>query len=166
MSKLFKQFSFVAIFVFTIGFLFESNIFDVLAQNKTTLNQKQAVEIAEKFVAVNGYTETPVSRNAKLYFEEGENVSNLKNILAARLGSIGSRAVIEFVKELEGQSFWSVQFLFRKEKIEGGFLLGREVRMSLEGSKVWLNPKAIPVWEDKVLICIDDGDGEKPQKPL
>ncbi len=89
MSKLFKQFSFVAIFVFTIGFLFESNIFDVLAQNKTTLNQKQAIEIAEKFVAVNGYTETPVSRNAKLYLEEGENVSNLKNILAARLGRLG-----------------------------------------------------------------------------
>jgi len=162
MSRLFKQFLFITVF----GFLFQSPII-ASAQNKTTLNQKQAVEIAERFVALNGYTETPAKRTANLYLEEGEKASNLKNILSARVNSIESRAVIALIKEVDGQSFWSVQFLFREEKIEGDFQLGREVRMSLDGSKVWLNPKAIPVWEAKVYgDCVGDGDEEKPQKPL
>jgi len=100
-----------------------------------------------------------------LYLEEGDNASDLKNILAARFNSIESKAMIALIKEIDGQSFWSIWFLFRKEKIEGGFLLGREVRMNLDGSRVWLNSKAIPVWEDKVLICVDDED-ETTQKPL
>ncbi len=74
--------------------------------------------------------------------------------------------MIALIKEVDGQSFWSVWFLFREEKIEGGFELGREVRMSLDGSKVWLNPKAIPVWETKVFGDCVEGYDEKPEKPL
>ncbi len=167
MSKLFKQFSFVAVLAFASGFLFESGSFTVFAQDRVTLNQKQAVEIAENFVVANGYTETPASRNTKLYLEEGENASDLKNILAARFDSIESKPLIALIKEVDGQSFWSVQFLFREEKIEGNFQLGREVRMSLNGSKLWLNPKAIPVWEAKVFgDCVGDGYDKKPQKPM
>lgn len=75
--------------------------------------------------------------------------------------------MVALIKEVDGQSFWSVQFLFREEIIEGNFQLGREVRMSLDGRKAWLNPKAIPVWEARVFgDCVGDGDDEKPQKPL
>lgn len=166
MSKLFKQFLFIVALTLSVGFWLQSSSITMLAQNKTTLNQKQAVEIAEKFVSANGFAETPASRNANLYLEEGENASDLKNILAARFNSIESKPMIALVKEVDGQSFWSVWFLFREEKIEGGFELGREVQMSLDGSKVWLNPKSIPVWEAKVFGDCVEGYDEKPEKPL
>ena len=70
MSKLFKQFLFIFVLVLSVSFLLQSPCITVFAQNKTTLNQKQAVEIAENFVAANGYTETPANRNANLYLEE------------------------------------------------------------------------------------------------
>lgn len=167
MSELFKQFLFILALTFLVGcFWLQSSSITVFSQNKTTLNQKQAVEIAEEFVAANGYTETPASKRANLYLEEDENASDLKNILAARLNSIQPRAMIALIKEVDGKSFWSVQFLFRDEKIEGDFEMGREVGMSLDGSKVWLNPKAIPVWEARRFgDCISDGEDEKPKKP-
>ncbi len=129
----------------SVGSFLQSSSITTFAQNKTTLNQKQAVEIAEKFVAANGYTETLASRTANLYLEEGEGASNLKNILAARFNSIETRAVFALVQEVDGQSFWVVRFLFREERIEDDFELGREVRVSLDGSKVWMNSKPIPV---------------------
>jgi hypothetical protein len=45
-----------------------------------------------------------------LYLEEGENASDLKTILAARLGSIESSAVYAAVTEQAGETFWSIQF--------------------------------------------------------
>jgi hypothetical protein len=161
MSKLIKQILFMVVLALTVGFWFQSSSVTVFAQNKTTLNQKQAVEIAEKFIAANGYTEKSVSRSANLYLEEGENASDLRNILAARLESIESRAVFALVQEVDGQSFWVVRFLFREEKIEGDFELGREVRVSLDESKVWMNSKPVPVQEARRFgDCT--GEDEKP----
>jgi len=149
MKKLFKQplkillsiFIFVKLFVLT-------NIF-VIAQDKLILNQKQAIEIAESFVLLNGYTEIPASRNAKLYLEEGENASDLKSIFAVRLNSIEPKPVFALVEENNEDSFWIVRFLFTKEIIEGDFELGREVRVSLDGKKIWMISKPVPIWEAK-----------------
>jgi len=149
MKKFFKQSLKILLLAFLFGNLFASTNVLVFAQNKLILNQKQAIEIAESFVLINGYTEMPASRNAKLYLEEGENASDLKNILAARLKSIESKPIFALVEENNGDSFWIVRFLFTKEIVESDFELGREVRISLDGNKIWMNSNPVPVWEAK-----------------
>ncbi len=158
MSKLFKQFLFVAVLAFTVSFSFEANCLTIHAQTKTPLEPKQAVEIAEKFVVANGYTETSVNRTENLYLEEDENASDLKNILAARLGSIESNAVFAAVKEQDGETFWSIQFFFNESRPEYS-TSAREVRVSLDGSKVWMNPKLV---ESPAHVGDCTGANEKP----
>lgn len=150
MKNLSKQILLIVIFAFPINFLFQSNGSTIYAQTQIAINQKQAVEIAERFIAENGYTKQSVNRNSNLYLEEGEKASDLKNILATRLNSIEPKAMYALIKEIDEQSVWVVWFLFREEKIENDLEMGREVRVSLDGSKVWLNPKSVPVQEAKI----------------
>jgi hypothetical protein len=91
-------------------FIFALSLFSVEAQTKTILDQRQAVALAERFVAENGYTDKRFVKKKKLFLETGEKRSDIKNILAARFDSIVSRADFAIIKEAEGQSVWSVQF--------------------------------------------------------
>ena len=138
---------------------------DVVAQSKKVLNQKLAVELAENFVSQHGYTDKPASGDTRrLYLERGERIADIQNILAARSDSIMSRAVIALIKEVDGQSVWSVQFLFVKQKIDREYDFGREVRMSLDGSRIWMEREVIPVWKARIMGDCLGGEEEK-EKP-
>jgi hypothetical protein len=95
--------------------------YPVAAQSTDGLTQAQAVEIAERFVFKNGYSDE------------------------SRPNAISSRALIALIKTVNGRSFWSVQFLFRKQALERKYDFGREVRVSLDGSRVWMGPKTIAI---------------------
>ena len=94
--------------------------YPVAAQN-TDLTQAQAVEIAERFVSKNGDSDE------------------------TRPNAVASRAPVARIKTVKGQSFWSVQFLFRKQSLERKYDLGREVKVSLDGTLVWMGQKTIKV---------------------
>jgi hypothetical protein len=97
----------------------------VAAQTSSALTQAQAVEIAERFVAKGGYS------------DEAPN-------------AIASRAVIAGIKTAKGQSFWSVQFLFRQQPLQRKYDFGREVKVSLDGTRVWMGRNKIPVWRHMI----------------
>jgi hypothetical protein len=99
--------------------------YPVMAQN-TDLTQAQVVEIAERFVSKNDYSDE------------------------TRPNAIDSRAVIARIKMLNGRSFWSVQFLFRKQPRERKYDFGREVKVSLDGMRVWIARNTIPVWRHMI----------------
>lgn len=90
------------------------------------LTQAQAVEIAEQFVSKNSY------------FDE------------ARSNAIDSRAVVARPLSINGRSFWSVQFLFRKQPFERKYDFGREVKVSSDGTRVGLGRNRIRVWRHRI----------------
>jgi hypothetical protein len=130
----------------------------VYSQQTTILNQKQAVALAENFVVENGYTDKPPDTK-KIILEKGEKQNNLKQILAKRLGSIESSPIIAYVKNINGQSVWLVRFLMNEQKLDRTHDSGREVRMSLDGKKIWINPELIEF--DYAIIGDCLGEGEK-----
>lgn len=144
-----------------LTFIFYLLTIPVLSQSKIILNQKQAVAVAEKFVAENGYTDKRPIKKKSLFLETGEKISDIKKIIASRFDLIESWATFAVIKEVDGESVWSVLFLFiqqdyekqMKEEQRGTikviqiYAYGREVRMSLDGRKVLMekDPVALPV---------------------
>jgi hypothetical protein len=137
--------------ILLLTFIVGLSLVSSAAQKNIVLAQKQAVALAEKFVAENGYTDKrPVQK--RLSLETGEKRSDIKNILAARFDSIEAWAVFAVIKEVDGQPVWSVQFRLveqnhekqqKEEKQDTETIVQvydytREVRMSLDGRKIWM----------------------------
>lgn len=155
-----KQF-FLLLLIFVLFFI------PALAQRGIVLNQKQAVSIAEKFVSENGYTDN--SPMGLISF-----VGNRKR----NLNLIQRQAVVAFIKKVGGQSIWSIQFLLTEQDYKNQerteqrgtmevvitYDFGREVRMSLNGKKVWMERKPIAVQEAN-LFGDCTGESEKAQSP-
>gem|GEM_PF-6588371 len=148
----------------------------VLAQRKVVLNQEQAVAFAEKFAAENGYTAQKPIKRKKLFLEDGEKFSDITNIIARRSNSIEPRAVFALTKEVNGQSVWSVWFLFieqdyekqRREidKIWTVFDFGREVRMTPDGRKIWMQRETVEVPAHFYGDCTGEDEKSEPlRKP-
>ena len=101
-------------------------VYSTGAQPVNELTQAQAVEIAERFVAKSGYS------------------------VETQTNAIESRAVIALIKTVSGQSFWSVQFRFRKQPLERKYDFGREIKVSLDGTRVWQGRKSMRVWRHMI----------------
>jgi hypothetical protein len=110
----------------------------LMAQNRN-IDQKEALRIAEKFVTAHRYTEQLEETEPSIYWENAQRGS-------VRSLKLQSRAVKAFVKNEKGRRFWSVQFLFRQQPAQREHDLGREVQVSLDGKRIWLNPSVIKVW--------------------
>ena len=102
----------------------------IAAQTAGGLTQAQAVEIAERLVAQKGYSDE------------------------TRPNAIQPRAFIAGIKDRS--SFWSVQFLFRKQAFERKYDLGREVRISLDGRTVWMSRNVVRVRRHVIPDAISD----------
>lgn len=126
------------------------------AQKSIVRDQKQVVEIAEKFVAENGYTNKTQIKRKKLLLEYGEKISDINNIVVSRFNLIQPYPVIALIKKIGEKSFWSVQFLYKYEKIEKQYLMGREVIISLDGRKIMMSPESVAI-EEYVPIHGDEG---------
>jgi hypothetical protein len=113
------------ILVIGIWLVVASAAWDSSAQ-RAGLTQAQAVEIAEGFVADKGYSDE------------------------TRPNAIESRAVIALIKKVRGQSFWSVQFRFREQSFQRKWDLGREIKVSLDGTRVWPGNNSMRVWRHSV----------------
>jgi hypothetical protein len=167
--------------VLLLPIIFALFLIPALAQNNVVFNQEQAVAVAEKFVAKNGYTDkTPIEKK-KLFLERGEKISDINKIISTRYNLIESQPVIALIKDAGGQSVWSVQFLFIKQdykkqeqlkqigfnKVVVAYDFGREVRMSLDGSKVWMERNPIAVTEARIFgDCTGENEkDESAEKP-
>jgi hypothetical protein len=100
--------------------------YSAAAQTPNGLTQAQAVEIAERFVATNRYSDD------------------------TQPNAIESRAVIALIKNVGKQSFWSVQFRFRKQPLQRKYDFGREIKVSLDGTRVWPRQNSIRVWRHMI----------------
>jgi hypothetical protein len=124
--------------LFPIGLIVLLVAYPIVAHSKSPLDQTQAVELAEQFVSKNGYADE------------------------TRANSIMGRAVVARIKTVNGRTFWSVLFLFRQQVLERQYDFGREVRVSLNGSRVWMGQNGIAVWRAHIM---GDCLGEEKEKP-
>lgn len=155
--------------ILVLPIIFALFLMPVLAQNRIVLNQRQAVAVAEKFVAKNGYTDNSMG------------ITDVIKGKQRNLNLIEPQAVIAFIKKVGEQSVWSVQFLLKEqdyekqERIEQRgnkklvitYDFGREVRMSLDGRKVWIESYPIAVKEATIFGDCTSEDEKVPstEKP-
>ena len=107
----------------------------VLAQQSYLIDQNGAVGIARKFVLKKGYA-----------IENGEKIPE-----TSRSSLLDPDPPIALVRGMHEERYWSVQFYFLdkdEDQIvvdkEGYSLIpGREIRVSLDGKKVWLERQPI-----------------------
>jgi len=101
------------------------------AQRSALLDQKHAVELARNFVAKKGYVR-------KL---------NKRTLNPSKLRLLEPEPVIALIKENNGKKIWSVQFYFADQGLKDviydngeSYHFGREVKILLDGSKIWMQP--------------------------
>ena len=98
----------------------------VLGQTVDRVARERAAKIAAEFVTQNGYASE------------------------ARPDAIESLAVIARPRTVKGRSFWSVLFRFRRQPIKRNYDFGREIRVSMDGTRVWLGANSIRVWRHSI----------------
>jgi hypothetical protein len=113
---------------FVVIVLLLAAVHRVTAQDTAGLTQAQAVEIAEGFVSKSGYADE------------------------TRSNAIETRALKALVMTVKGKSFWSVQFRFRKQPFERKYDFGREVKVSLDGKRVWPGRNPVRVREHSIAL--------------
>ena len=103
------------------------------AQEKT-LNEAEAIRLAEQFIAQNGYTDLPPDKNT-LAYESIEWESNIDEMLRQRRNSLEPKAygVVRGRKNAPG---WTVVFRYKHLATPQTRRNGRAVTMNLDGSKM------------------------------
>jgi hypothetical protein len=132
---------FVLVLILLSSSVFQGN--NLAAQNSPIIGQEQAAKVAATFVAAHNYNRKLKANEPSICWEE--TVESAGKEKCAHSDSIQSEAVKAFIKEENGRRFWSVQFLFRQQPAQREYDIGREVRVSLNGKKIWMNPTAIKV---------------------
>ena len=115
------------------------------SQERLIHEQKEAVRIAEKFVTSRGYDRKLKSNEGSICWDQSADAVEQGKSHCSN--SIQSKAVVALIKNENGKQFWSVQFLFRQQPAERRYDYGREVRISLDGRKIWIESKVIRVWK-------------------
>jgi hypothetical protein len=108
---------------------------NAIAQDRPNQNIdcSKAVEIAQAFIASNGYTDLPATADkSKLAFETIERTSNSNKILKRRYNTIERKAYGIIHRRRGGSPGWTVVFLY-KRNIRG---VGRVVTMDEDGSRI------------------------------
>jgi hypothetical protein len=118
------------------------------AQGSIVLDQRQAVEIARKFVAAKEY----VSKCDK------------KTIATSDFRAVEPDPVMAMVREINGKKVWSAQFYFvdhdqdKQIYVKDGqtYHFGREVLISADGRKVWMERDPIPILASVYGDCVGE----------
>ncbi len=102
------------------------------------ITQEDAIRLAQEFIAVNGYTDLPRSKDkSRLSFELLDNFSgNLDQALASRQDTL-ERKAYGIVRERKSKSGWTIVFRYRNGNPENG----RAVTMDLDGSNIRIEHK-------------------------
>jgi hypothetical protein len=104
------------------------------SQKRGPLTQSQAVELAERFIAQNGYTDLPPDKR-KLSHETIEWESDVDTMLQQRHDTLERRAY-GFRSGRKGrESGWTVVFRYKHPRDPRMQSKGRAVTMNLDGSK-------------------------------
>jgi len=107
----------------------------VVAQSqKGQLTQSEAVHLAEKFIARNGYTDLPADRT-KLTYESIEWEENVDKMLELRQDTLERRAYGFRTGRKGGEPGWTIVFRFKHPTYRQMRTNGRAVTMNLDGSK-------------------------------
>lgn len=133
-------------------------VYNSVAQQNRPIDQKRAVAVAEKFV--NKHNKS--GDESTIDWHESE--KSLPDWESEQSQPVQGRAVKAFIKEELGQTFWAVQFLFRRQHSKRSEDLGREVRVSLDGRKVWMSEGVVPVQATRVFgDCVEEARPARPQ---
>ena len=107
----------------------------VVAQSqKGQLTQSEAVALAEKFIARNGYTDLPPDKT-KLSYESIEWEENVDRMLEQRHDTLERRAYGVVSGRKGGEPGWTVVFRYKHPSDREMRSNGRAVTMNLDGSK-------------------------------
>lgn len=101
---------------------------------KNGLTEAQAVELAEKFIARNGYTDLPPDKE-NLSLESIEWESDVDEMLKGRYNTLERKAFGVSKGRKGGAKGWTVVFRFKDRSDEQTRKNGRAVTMNLDGSK-------------------------------
>lgn len=102
------------------------------------ITEQEAVQLAEVFIAVNGYTNLPASKDkSKLSFELMDNFNgDADKVLASRQDTLEQKAY-GIVRERKGKPGWTIVFRYRNGNPENG----RVVTMDLDSSNIRIEHK-------------------------
>ena len=107
----------------------------VVAQSqKGQLTQSEAVDLAEKFIARNGYTDLPPDQT-KLTYESIEWEGNVDKMLELRHDTLERHAYGFRSGRKGGEPGWTIVFRFKHPTYRQMRTNGRAVTMNLDGSK-------------------------------
>jgi len=104
------------------------------AQKRGALTQSEAVALAERFIAENGYTDLPPDKT-KLFYESIEWESNVDKLLEQRHDTLERRAYGFRSGRKGGEPGWTIVFRYKYADDEQMRSAGRAVTMNLDGSK-------------------------------
>ena len=106
----------------------------VVQSQKGQLTQSEAVELAEKFIAQNGYTDLPPDKT-KLTYETIEWEGNVDKMLEQRHDTLERRAFGFRSGRKGGEPGWTIVFRYKHADDPQTKAKGRAVTMNLDGSK-------------------------------
>jgi len=121
----------IFISVFVVDISAESN-------QMAAITEEDAIRLAQEFIAVNGYTDLPRSKDkAKLSFELMDNLhGNVDQALASRQDTL-ERKAYGITRVRQGKPGWTIVFRYRNGNPENG----RAVTMDLDGSNTRIEHK-------------------------
>jgi hypothetical protein len=106
----------------------------VAYSQKKRLTQSEAVDLAEQFIAQNGYTDLPPDKT-KLSYETIEWESNVDRMLQERHDTLERRAYGVRRGRKGGKPGWTVVFRYKHPLDSQARSTGRAVTMNLDGSE-------------------------------
>ncbi len=107
----------------------------VVAQSKKgQLSQSEAIALAERFIAENGYTDLPPDKT-KLSYETIEWESNVDKMLEQRHDTLERRAYGVLSGRKGDAAGWTVVFRYKHPRDRQTRSNGRAVTMNLDGSQ-------------------------------
>jgi hypothetical protein len=107
----------------------------IVAQSqKGQLTQSEAIALAERFIAENGYTDLSPDKT-KLSYETIEWESNVDKMLEQRHDTLERRAYGVVSRRKGGEPGWTIVFRYKHPRDRQTRSNGRAVTMNLDGSK-------------------------------
>lgn len=99
------------------------------------MSESQAVQLAETFIALNGYTDLPPDK-AHLAYETIEDVSNVDEMLRMRYDTLERKAYGLSSGRKGGSPGWTVAFQYRNQSYRQKGENGRAVTMNPDGGEM------------------------------
>ena len=125
MNRLFRLICILILLLFSVAV--------VLPAKKQELSEKEAVRLAEKFIAQNGYTDLRPDKS-KLAYETIEWESNIDDMLRQRHDTLERKAYGIVHGRKDGSPGWTVVFRYSHPSSKQERRNGRAVTMNLDGS--------------------------------